>query len=897
MRPQMRWLCARPGWLRALLIAGATLFVPLAAPAASDSKSELDAKPIALGTGPAYRILGQLPMMHEGRVKPIDTVAREEVKQIYTRETIKLPAKDGKPGATWLPVAAFLDWSVRPKFWDAQPIIAVEYLPLKRLIFAEEVRQALATVAGKAATPAPTRKSLLELADYAEIDAAQLRNVVRDSGLAEADGKSLLALAARIGEETKWMAPEDLEAAQVTIDGTAIPFLAWLEKLIEKSQGMGEKAKLTDVEEKAVEVAKRLSHYRAIRDREPTSRSQVPLLAMPRPANAAMIAYTADAVKKVQEVGEKGLGPLELESVEMISKFLNDIPGKDRSLPGQNAEFDARYTAWLKDKSAWVPVGVIREASVDELTRAGYPTARIEAFRNAFKAVEDEELTRPGQADPQPSLALIEAAHALGDEVNASVYPSIQAMGRETHFNDVAPFFKAPIAYLAGLLLLCFSLMASSFGKAMKWESMFGKLSHAFYLAGLAGFAAGIGLEVYGFYLRVMITGWAPVSNMYETVIWVALVASILGLVIEGIYRRTYAALAACGVALVGTFLAANVELLDPSIKQLPPVLRSNFWLSIHVLTIVSSYAAFALAMGLGMVATGTYLVATYKRSASLSELATPLLLGIPIAGFGSTVAMRADRINLGSFWASYGYYAALVVAGGGVLLIGMAVFALVGELINRVVFAAQVRRAARAEMVGSTAAQAGVSPGVFAAAGASGGTMTMLPPVPATKPPQWTDPEFLADARLKVMQQTAAQIKPMASFIYRSMQVGILLVAAGTFLGGWWADVSWGRFWGWDPKEVWALITLLVYLMPLHARFAGWVNTFWMVMASVVCFLSVLMAWYGVNFVLGVGLHSYGFTNGGGQGVVGAVTLVALTFAAGAYWRRKRSSEVVSVA
>ena len=119
-------------------------------------------------------------------------------------------------------------------------------------------------------------------------------------------------------------------------------------------------------------------------------------------------------------------------------------------------------------------------------------------------------------------------------------------------------------------------------------------------------------------------------------------------------------------------------------------------------------------------------------------------------------------------------------------------------------------------------------------------------------------------------MQATAAQIKPISNFIYRSMQVGILLVAAGTFLGGWWADVSWGRFWGWDPKEVWALITLLVYLIPLHGRFAGWVNTFWLVMASVACFLSVLMAWYGVNFVLGVGLHSYGFTEGGSQGTVG---------------------------
>ena len=93
-------------------------------------------------------------------------------------------------------------------------------------------------------------------------------------------------------------------------------------------------------------------------------------------------------------------------------------------------------------------------------------------------------------------------------------------------------------------------------------------------------------------------------------------------------------------------------------------------------------------------------------------------------------------------------------------------------------------------------------------------------------------------DARGLAMQETAAKIKPLANFIYRAMQVGVLLIAAGTILGGVWADYSWGRFWGWDPKEVWALITLLVYLVPLHGRFAGWVSMFGLVFASVACFI-----------------------------------------------------------
>jgi ABC-type transport system involved in cytochrome c biogenesis permease subunit len=136
-------------------------------------------------------------------------------------------------------------------------------------------------------------------------------------------------------------------------------------------------------------------------------------------------------------------------------------------------------------------------------------------------------------------------------------------------------------------------------------------------------------------------------------------------------------------------------------------------------------------------------------------------------------------------------------------------------------------------------------------------------------------------------MQRTSTRVKALSNFIYRTMQVGVLLIAAGTILGGVWADYSWGRFWGWDPKEVWALITLLVYLIPLHGRFAGWVNTFWLVFASVFCFLSVVMAWYGVNFVLGVGLHSYGFVEGGSQGAMSMIIAGVLALPVAAAWRR----------
>src|SRR5690606_14365338 len=104
---------------------------------------------------------------------------------------------------------------------------------------------------------------------------------------------------------------------------------------------------------------------------------------------------------------------------------------------------------------------------------------------------------------------------------------------------------------------------------------------------------------------------------------------------------------------------------------------------------------------------------------------------------------------------------------------------------------------------------------------------------------------------------------KPSAAiynYIYRALQIGVLLLAVGTILGAVWANYSWGRFWDWDPKETWALIALLAYLFLLHGRIAGLWGGFGLAVGSVLGFLTVVMAWYGVNFVLGVGLHSYGF-------------------------------------
>lgn len=325
----------------------------------------------------------------------------------------------------------------------------------------------------------------------------------------------------------------------------------------------------------------------------------------------------------------------------------------------------------------------------------------------------------------------------------------------EFFYNRTQPFMYAWILYLLAAIYWFGLMIRCSLGRKKGTQNDNPFLESGFN-AGLAG-KVGLGLtaipfilHTVGFALRCFIAGRPPVTNMYESVIWVAFGILIFAYVIYWFNRQLIVFPAATFLAGL-TLIAADFSpvIMSPNIDPLVPVLRSNLWLTVHVLTITISYAAFALCLGLGNMALFQY-----------------------IKGKPSTT--KVSNIN---------------------------------------------------------------------------------------------------------------QIS------YRSMQFGVVLLAAGTILGGVWADYSWGRFWGWDPKEVWALIALLVYLAILHGRFAGWVSQFGFAAWTVLGFMSVVMAWYGVNFVLGVGLHSYGFSSGGGS-VVGISCGIQGAFVLLAVWaRRKRKA------
>jgi ABC-type transport system involved in cytochrome c biogenesis permease subunit len=354
----------------------------------------------------------------------------------------------------------------------------------------------------------------------------------------------------------------------------------------------------------------------------------------------------------------------------------------------------------------------------------GDAVARFTSWYQAYRA---GDIAQFNSLTPQ----VVDALRQLAPQF----YPPAASLQFEHHYMTLHPFRWAWIVYLfAIIVLLLTAIWGRTVGYRLTWFLVL----------------VALGFEVYGFACRTIISGRPPVTDLYETVIWVSFIGMVFAVILESIYRRRFFFYAGIPASILTLIIAdSDSTILNAAINPLTPVLRNNMWLTIHVLSIVSSYAAFLLTAALGHIA---------------------LVM---------------------SFWG---------------------------------------RRYAK----------------------------------------------------------TMAEVQ---FFIYRAMQIGILLLAAGTILGGVWANYSWGRFWGWDPKETWALITLLCYIAVLHGRLAGWWSGFGLAVGAVVCFLSVMMSWYGVNFILGQNgrsLHSYGLSTGGFSYAAGFALVEILFVGTVIFWNRK---------
>ncbi|MDB2614416.1 cytochrome c biogenesis protein CcsA, partial [Chlamydiales bacterium] len=106
--------------------------------------------------------------------------------------------------------------------------------------------------------------------------------------------------------------------------------------------------------------------------------------------------------------------------------------------------------------------------------------------------------------------------------------------------------------------------------------------------------------------------------------------------------------------------------------------------------------------------------------------------------------------------------------------------------------------------------------------------------------------------------------MKQLPQLLLTVLYTGLILLIGGTLLGGVWASQSWGRFWDWDPKESWAFISILTYLILIHLYTFNYTKSFGLAFGSILGVIMISFTWYGVNYILGTGLHSYGFGSGG---------------------------------
>lgn len=608
----------------------------------------------------------RLPVLHGGRVKPFDSVARDTVRAVAGRERPAL-ADPGNPAAGELqcdPVELAVQWLVSWSGWDR--------------------------AAGSEWRNADVITQYWFNRQPDRWDQTELLLIQGDE----------LLRRLKLPATTRRVSVVYLRDATIDVDGRSLPFLSWAESLPEAERK-------TVLGNKAHELWGRYAQF-------------------------------------------------------ILFRMGGDSTGVVPTMPSARGD------------EPWLPLALLLKASdgdIEAFLGDGVSTADLDALRGRFTELRTAFKSGIGSTQfASATVAFRDSLAKLGESVtraraqlragtraaarrDMAAYPSdASIVEREVKYNAFQPFQKSAFAYLAATVLFAGTFAIRSRG--LYWTT--------FAVALLGTVIAGYGMVERAFVSGTgMESGWrAPVTNLYETVIWVGFFVCALGLSFEGIYQLRWFGLSA---TLVSAFLMLLADQLPvnfgKTMPQLNPVLRTNYYLMIHVLTIVSSYGAGALGWGVGLFALGVFL---------------------------------------------------------------------------------------------------------------------FRGPNPATH------------------QLT----RTLALCMYRTFQVAVILLAAGTILGGVWAYDSWGRFWGWDPKEIWALISLLCYLIVLHGRYAGTWNTFGMAVGSNLCFLSIVMSWYGVNFVLplfnegkAVGLHGYAIGEGGLGSMTVAVgaNLLYLGLATVSYYARWR--------
>lgn len=935
------------------LIAGRTRFAVLAVLGMVAACLTLGSTPSLSAAEPNakrdWTVLRYVPVFHNGRLMPLDTFARSAAEFVTDRQKPKLKLKEAVPSQDLTSkqyaeallifpngderkfdsVELLFSWMCEHERWEEVPFILAEHQELRQLL---DVPVWDGELEGASADDITERGSPLKYVSPAQIRDAdgllmKLQEIQDKRRSAQADDKEYTPT------DLEKMCEELFERFQFFVRITMSPAIDYhargqfeeaLPELIQAwvpvSRSFGALGMPADsgVGKSVKQIEGSIEQLYNLSQESSFNVYEADLHAGQAAAGAQMLADSlAQLTKKAQD---EGAGAVVMERTQMLADSLQKVADEATALqvalhhnvaplrvvPALNAAALERERDVADKAQPWLDLQTLVNAPDRVFEQQGYPLGYVKEVRSSFEnlqdAVRDPSVGNFDTRAEQFATAL----NDLGQEINPlrddllikmkdedliayTEYPPAKADSRwdwwnprvrinnEVLYNRVDPFMWSWVISLLGLW--CFALAFGKMRKPMMW-------------AGVTIMLSGIAWMIFGFALRVSVTKFAPVTNMYETVIYVATFVTALSLwfllvpvlwpglkkawVLTGIpgtwetkeaviedawYREMNVAKGVVLAArlaltvLIGYVLAvAPYSAGDRTILNLKPQSFSMndllVW-SVSMIVFVPSCiyvprVMISLILGVVMVPSNMRgqwseaLNQVYQRKAFA-------IAGAFVACVSALVAWWAPVLDSSfsplqpvlrdNFWLTIHVLTIVSSYGAGALAWGLGMLSLGFYLFGK-----------------------------------------YRDPVKPSALAQEFAPAEESDEPKLVRRRPPEQCAVLANFIYRSVQVAVLLLAAGTILGGLWADVSWGRFWGWDPKEVWALISLLVYLAILHGRYAGLFGNFGLAFGAVAGASAIMFSWYGVNFVLGAGLHSYGF-GAGGQAEVGVTVAVCWLF------------------
>jgi cytochrome c-type biogenesis protein CcsB len=334
---------------------------------------------------------------------------------------------------------------------------------------------------------------------------------------------------------------------------------------------------------------------------------------------------------------------------------------------------------------------------------------------------------------------------------------------------------------------------------AFKKESV-GIVATALTVAGFVSHTLAFGLRWKEFYDigQMGILRAIPLTNLYESLIFFVWCLILAYLIIEFKYKnRSFGAFVTPVAGLALAFI--DISGMSKNIQPLVPALQSN-WLLVHVMMSFISYALFAISFSTGLM----YLIVRSERKNEASYIFWTVTLGIFVA---TLAAMGLDFLTFK------------------VAFMGKQ------ELIKSYLFKASFRNDSPAIVAFSYAAACGL---IFVVM-RFGGLLR------------------------KIISSFNISAEMLDEITYKSIAVGFpIFTLGGLIFGAIWADQAWGKYWTWDPKETWSLITWFFYAFYLHSRLMrGWKGKR-VAIVAVLGFMAVIFTYLGVNLLLS-GLHSYG--------------------------------------